>query len=72
MYASECVWDAISAALQWLWHNIFEPVWNGIRGAVNAVAGCSPAHPRADIAPRLRAVIADQQAGSVPEHLELD
>ena len=33
------VWqNVVAPALEWLWHNIFEPAWNGIRSAVQAVA----------------------------------
>ncbi len=28
------VFKAVAAAAMWLWHNIFEPVWNGIMGVV--------------------------------------
>ena len=34
------VWqNVVAPALEWLWHNIFEPAWNGIKAAVEAVAG---------------------------------
>ena len=33
------VWqNVVAPALEWLWHTIFEPAWNGIRSAVQAVA----------------------------------
>ena len=33
------IWqNVVAPALEWLWHNIFEPAWNGIKSAVEAVA----------------------------------
>lgn len=30
-------WDAIAAAALWLWHNVLQPVWNGIKAVIDFV-----------------------------------
>ena len=32
--AFQAVWDGILQGLDWLWHSVFEPIWDGIKTAV--------------------------------------
>lgn len=35
--ALKAAWSAIAAAAMWLWHNVIEPVWNGIKAVIDFV-----------------------------------
>lgn len=43
-------WDAIAAAALWLWHNVIQPVWNGIRAVIDFVVAAVKLYIRALVA----------------------